>query len=76
VRHGETDFAAIARGCGIAARAARTGEELADAMREALEHEGPFLIDATVDPAGYGAVLEAIRGSNLVEPASDADAMG
>lgn len=62
VRFGSTDFAAVARGCGIASCTARTIDELADALEEALTRKGPFVIDTVVDPAGYGTVLDAIRG--------------
>lgn len=62
VRYTGTDFTAVAQGCGIASRAVCTVDELVEALGEALENEGPFLIDAAVDPSGYGSVLEAIRG--------------
>jgi len=62
VRYRETDFAAIARGFGIATE--RTGrlDELERALRNAFAEPRPFLVDASVDPSGYREVLAAIRG--------------
>ena len=31
-------------------------------MRAALARRGPALLDVTVDPSGYPAVLDAVRG--------------
>jgi acetolactate synthase-1/2/3 large subunit len=75
VRFDRTDFAAIARGCGIPARPARDVDELAAALGEALGAGGPSLIDATVDPAGYRAVLEAIRGARARASAGASSSM-
>jgi pyruvate dehydrogenase (quinone) len=45
-----TDFAAIARGVGLAAFTIERPEECADALAEALATQGPVLIEALVDP--------------------------
>ncbi len=34
----------------------------ADIRRAALAHQGPTLVDVTIDPSGYGAQLAALRG--------------
>ena len=57
-----TDFAAIAVGCGVRAERIRDAEGYRRAVREALDRPGPTLLDVAVDPSGYAAVLEAIRG--------------
>lgn len=44
------DFAAVARGVGLAAYTIERPEECADALAEALASEGPALIEAVVDP--------------------------
>jgi acetolactate synthase-1/2/3 large subunit len=62
VRYATTDFAAIAQGCGLPACRVATADELAAALQAALAREGPSLIDTIVDPRGYRAILEAIRG--------------
>jgi acetolactate synthase-1/2/3 large subunit len=62
VSYPRMDFAAIARGFGVAAWSAGLGDALGGAISEALAHEGPSLVDATVDPTGYAAQLEALRG--------------
>jgi acetolactate synthase I/II/III large subunit len=62
VRFRRTDFEAIARGYGLSARSAETPDELASVLRELLTTDGPSLIDAKVNPAGYGRILRAIRG--------------
>jgi acetolactate synthase-1/2/3 large subunit len=62
VTYRPTDYAAIARGCGLAAEAVRDDVTLRRAVRAACARRGPTLLDVTVDPSGYGAVLDAIRG--------------
>jgi acetolactate synthase-1/2/3 large subunit len=62
VSYRPTDYASIARGCGLAAESVGDAAALRRATRMACERRGPTLLDVTVDPAGYGAVLEAIRG--------------
>lgn len=46
----ETDYAAVARGFGIAAHRADTAQELAEAIRTVLESGKAGLIDARIDP--------------------------
>jgi acetolactate synthase-1/2/3 large subunit len=62
VRYRSTDYAAIARGCGLTAETVRDAAALRRAARAACARRGPTLLDVTVDPSGYGAVLHAIRG--------------
>jgi pyruvate dehydrogenase (quinone)/pyruvate oxidase len=52
VRHGEpvADFAAWASACGgYGAKISRPGD-LTEALRQALDHDGPALVDVDVDP--------------------------
>ena len=42
--------------------ASRTRARCAMALDDAFGRSGPYLIDAVVDPSGYGEVLAAIRG--------------
>jgi acetolactate synthase-1/2/3 large subunit len=63
VRYAPIDFASVAEGCGL--RAERVGDVAAygRALRDALDRSGPTVLDVVVDPTGYPAVLEAIRGT-------------
>lgn len=56
------DFAAIARGFGLAAWSASTADEYAAALDGALQVDGPTLIDVRVDPGGYLEQSKALRG--------------
>ena len=56
------DFVAIASGMGCKAWRAETPNELAVVLAEAFAVPGPRLIDARIDPAGYGDQLAALRG--------------
>jgi len=47
------DWTAVARGMGLGAVRVETGRDLADALELALSWQGPFLIEAQIDPAGY-----------------------
>lgn len=47
----EVDYAAIARGFGIAAHTARTGTEVAEAIASILASGSAGLVDARIDPA-------------------------
>jgi acetolactate synthase-1/2/3 large subunit len=60
--YGRTSFAAVAAAMGAAAACAARPEQLATALTAALAREGPTLIDARVDPAGYPAILDLTRG--------------
>jgi acetolactate synthase I/II/III large subunit len=62
VRYRATDFAAIARGCGIWAESVADANAFDGLMRAALARRGPVLLDVTVDPSCYPAVLDAVRG--------------
>ncbi|MGZ8703020.1 MAG: thiamine pyrophosphate-dependent enzyme, partial [Gaiellaceae bacterium] len=62
VRYRTTDFAAIARGCGMWAESVHDVDALDELMRAALARRGPALLDVAVDPSGYPAVLDAVRG--------------
>jgi acetolactate synthase I/II/III large subunit len=63
VGYGRTSFAAAAEAMGAAAAAVVDAAELAAALAAALGRDGPTLIDASVDPAGYPALLDLTRGS-------------
>ncbi|MGD9701139.1 MAG: thiamine pyrophosphate-binding protein [Acidimicrobiia bacterium] len=62
VVYSAVDFAAVARACGVRAAAVSEVTALEAALREALAHGGPSLIDARVDPSSYPALLDAVRG--------------
>jgi acetolactate synthase-1/2/3 large subunit len=62
VRYRDTDFAAVAQAVGIPARHVDDAHALGDALDEAFGRAGPMLVDVVVDPSGYRAVLDAIRG--------------
>jgi acetolactate synthase-1/2/3 large subunit len=47
----DLDFVALAQGCGVPARRATTGEEMAAALEDALAEPGPHLIEAVVPRA-------------------------
>jgi acetolactate synthase-1/2/3 large subunit len=63
VAYRATDFAAVARGCGVTASRVTTETELTDAATKSLTEPGPVLLDVLLDPGGYPHVLDAIRGS-------------
>ena len=63
IGYDRTDFATVARGYGLRGLAASTTTELEDALGDAFKHDGPSLIDVSVDPTGYPAILAAIRGA-------------
>jgi len=69
VRYGRASFAAIATAMGAAAASVTDVPGLAAALAAALEREGPTLIDARVDPAGYSAVMDLTRGAAGQRPA-------
>jgi acetolactate synthase-1/2/3 large subunit len=50
VDFGRADHAAIAQAFGVAARRVEDPRELGEAMREALRHPGPFLLDVVTQP--------------------------
>jgi acetolactate synthase-1/2/3 large subunit len=57
-----TDFAAVAEGFGVKGLRAATPEAYRTALRAAFAHDGSSLVDVAVDPAGYPAQLQAMRG--------------
>ena len=58
----QVDFAAIARGFGLAAWQVKEPTQLAPALRAAAAQDGPRLIDVRVDSRGYNAQIRALRG--------------
>jgi acetolactate synthase-1/2/3 large subunit len=62
VRYTTVDFASAAEALGVPAYRADEPAELRAALEKALARTGPALIDVAVDPAGYPALLDAIRG--------------
>jgi acetolactate synthase-1/2/3 large subunit len=59
---GAMSWTQAAAALGARAAAAHDEAELRRCVTEALEGEGPALIEARVDPAGYGAMLRRLRG--------------
>jgi acetolactate synthase-1/2/3 large subunit len=59
---GEMDWPAVARGMGCHGSRARSARELGRQLRDAVTANGPSLIEARVDPSGYGEMLRAVRG--------------
>ena len=62
VRYRPVSFAAAATAMGAAGTAVSTERDLATALAAALRRPGPTVIDASVDPAGYPAVIDLSRG--------------
>ena len=62
VSYRPVSFAAAATAMGAAAAAVTTEQGLATALAAALRRPGPTVIDASVDPAGYLAVMDLSRG--------------
>ena len=62
VSYGPTSFAIAAAAMRVAAASVTDPEELAAALAAALTRDGPTLIDARVDPAGYPVLLDLTRG--------------
>ena len=62
VRWSRPDFAATMVGLGGRGYRAETEAQYREALGEALRGEGPALIDVAVDPGGYAAQLQALRG--------------
>ena len=59
---GSIDWPALAGSFGVRSWVATTEAELDRAASEALECEGPTLIEAKIDRSNYGATLRAVRG--------------
>jgi acetolactate synthase I/II/III large subunit len=62
VGYARTSFAAAAAAMGATAASVTDPPGLASALAAALARDGPTLIDARVDPAGYPALLDLTRG--------------
>ncbi|MEZ5738106.1 MAG: thiamine pyrophosphate-dependent enzyme [Burkholderiaceae bacterium] len=62
VRWAPHDFAAMMKAFGGLGLRARTAASYSAALRRALQHDGPSLIDVQVDPSGYPEQLRALRG--------------
>jgi acetolactate synthase-1/2/3 large subunit len=62
VSYRPVSFAAAATAMGAAGAAVTTERGLATALAAALVRPGPTVIDASVDPAGYLAVMDLSRG--------------
>ena len=62
VRYHPVSFAAAATAMGAAGAEVTTEQGLAAALAAALRRPGPTVIDASVDPAGYLAVMDLSRG--------------
>jgi acetolactate synthase-1/2/3 large subunit len=59
---GQVNWHDLAESLGLASVAARTEEELAQAIELAAAIDGPSLIDVSVDRSNYAAMLKVIRG--------------
>ena len=62
VRFADMDHAAVAEGLGCRGWRVGATDPLAPALAEAFAHDGPALVDVTVDPDAYNAQYEALRG--------------
>lgn len=62
VSYAPVDFAAIGAAFGLASARCGEADSYRLALRAALQHDGPTVLDVTVDPRGYPALLDAIRG--------------
>ena len=63
MRYPALDFAAAAQGLGCRGARAADAAGLEAALAAAAEAGGPFVVDAAVDPSGYRAMFEAVRGA-------------
>jgi acetolactate synthase-1/2/3 large subunit len=62
MRYAGPDLAALARSFGVAARVVTDEAGFRGALVAAQGEAGPTLIDARIDPSGYRAMLEIVRG--------------
>ncbi len=62
MRYAGPDLAALARSFGVAARTVSDEAGFTAALVAAQGAPGPTLIDARIDPSGYRAMLEIVRG--------------
>jgi acetolactate synthase-1/2/3 large subunit len=59
---GAVDWCRLAESLGVAAHLARDERDLERALARALDHCGPSLIEAQIDPGTYSETLRAVRG--------------
>jgi acetolactate synthase-1/2/3 large subunit len=59
---GEMDWPGLARAMGCRGASASTPDELARTVAAAMDHPGPSLVEARIDPSVYSRMLQAIRG--------------
>jgi len=62
MRYGGPDLVTLALSFGVAARVATDETGFTGALIAAQGEPGPTLIDARIDPSGYRAMLEIVRG--------------
>ncbi len=62
VRYPVADFARTAEGMGCRSWRVTRDTSLNDVFFEAFAHDGPCLVDISIDPSGYAAQLAALRG--------------
>ncbi len=67
VTYGPTDFAAVAAGFGIRSERVAGADAYRRALDAAFGRDGPSLLDVSVDPSAYPAILAAIRGAAAPE---------
>jgi acetolactate synthase-1/2/3 large subunit len=63
IAYRRTDFAAIARGLGLAAATAADEPELRRALTAINPQSGPLLVDVDVDPAPYPQIMRLCRNT-------------
>jgi acetolactate synthase-1/2/3 large subunit len=59
---GDIRWTSVASGMGLASASAGTEEDLVRCVQNAEGRRGPTLIEARIDPGGYGETLRAVRG--------------
>jgi acetolactate synthase-1/2/3 large subunit len=64
VRYGDVDFAALGAGMGLPGKRVTDATSIRRALTRAAETDGPFLVDAVIDPGAYVHVMAAIRGGS------------
>jgi acetolactate synthase-1/2/3 large subunit len=62
MRYAGPDLAALAKSFGVAARVVTDETAFTSALVAAQGEAGPLLVDARIDPSGYRAMLEIVRG--------------
>jgi len=68
VDYGPVSYARAAEAMGAAAVVVRAEADLARALAAALRRNGPTVIDALVDPAGYPMIMDLSRGEAGRQP--------